>query len=31
MNDAKGYVDRTESFDDFLDADGLLRKPRRLP
>lgn len=24
MSEAKGYVDRSESFDDFLDVDGLL-------
>lgn len=26
MNEAKGYVDRSESFDDFLEADGLLEE-----
>ena len=25
MSDSKGYVDRSESFDDFLEADGLLQ------
>lgn len=26
MSETKGYVDRSESFDDFLDADGLLEE-----
>jgi len=26
MSDTKGYVDRSESFDDFLEADGLLEE-----
>jgi hypothetical protein len=25
MSESKGYVDRSESFDDFLEADGLLQ------
>lgn len=26
MTEPKGYIDRTESFDDFLEADGLLEE-----
>ncbi|MGF9562595.1 XRE family transcriptional regulator [Neorhizobium sp. JUb45] len=26
MSEAKGYVDRSESFDEFLEADGLLEE-----
>lgn len=26
MSETKGYVDRSESFDDFLEADGLLEE-----